>query len=121
MAMRAAMAGLMQPQSNTASLGTGPPPQMPGLPPPPEMLGGMPTGGASTTGKAAADAAILSLRDAKGHFPSLGDAIENMIAQLKSAASQSGPPPAPVGSPSGPGAATVDSSPTMESGSPGTI
>lgn len=130
MAMRSVLAGLMggggppgagPPPMNTASLGAGPPPPMPGLPPPPQMMGMMPTGGVSTTAKASADATILQLRDAKGHFPALGDTIENLIAQLKSAATQSGPPSPPVGSPAGPGAANVDTSPTMESGSPGMV
>jgi hypothetical protein len=123
MAMREALASLMGPPltRNPASLGTGSPPTMPGLPPSPQMVGQMPVGSTSTTAKGAADAAILALRDAKGYFPNLGDAIEGIIGQLKSAAQQHGKPPPPVGFPGGPGAAVSESSPTQDSGTPGGI
>jgi len=124
MAMRAALGDLMQkyqapPQTNT--LGTGTPPVFPGSPPPPEMVGAMPVGSKSTTAKAAADAAITQLRDAKGYFPNLGNEIENMIDQLKAACQQPEPAPPPVGNPGGPGSAVTDTDPLMDSGSPGTV
>ena len=104
---------------NPATLGTGPPPNMPGLPPAPEMIGKMPTGSLSSTPKASADIAIASLRDAKGYFPNLGDSIEAMIAQLQDAGAQASKAPAPVGVPGGPGANVPLVPPTSDSGTKG--
>jgi hypothetical protein len=128
MSMQGVLQGLMAKQGapggagpNPPSLGMGPPPGMPGLPPPPEGVGAMPTGSQSTTAKAAADAAILALRDAKGYYPSLGQAIDGCIDQIKSAAAAPAPTPPAVGQPTSPGAATSEASPTMDSGTPGAI
>jgi len=103
-----------------ASLGSGPPPNMPGMPPPPEMIGQMPTGSSASNSKQAADVAISGLRDAKGYFPNMGDAIEVMIAQFQQAAAAP-TPPVPVGAPSGPGAAMPLVPPTTDSGTKGAI
>ncbi|MGB8965741.1 MAG: hypothetical protein WCB99_08885 [Candidatus Cybelea sp.] len=102
------------------SLGIGPPPNMPGLPPSPEMVGQMPTGSTATNAKQAADVAVASLRDAKGYFPSMNDAIDGLIAQLQSAA-QTPTPPISVGAPGGPGAALPIVPPTGDSGTKGPI
>lgn len=103
-----------------ATLGLGAPPDMSGLgtPPPPTNVGAMPTGGSGTDAKGCADQAILSLRDAQGHFPQLKPQIDAMIDGLKSAAQQQAPAPA-MGAPTQPGAPTPSVSPTIESGSSG--
>lgn len=121
---------LMQPPPNPAgappmappnSLGVGAPP-MPGLPPPPEMVGQMPTGSTANNAKQAADVAISALRDLKGYYPSLNDAIDGLTSQVQAAAQQAANVPAPqVGTPGGPGAALPTVSPTTASGTPGTV
>lgn len=110
--------GGMGPPPN--SLGMGAPPNMPGLPPAPEGIGAMPTGSTANNAKQAADVAVSALRDAKGYFPSMNDALDGVIAQLQSAASAPSSP-APVGVPGGPGAALPAVSPTDDSGSKGAI
>ena len=112
--------GLMQSAPPTpASVGMGAPPSMPGLPPPPTGVGAMPTGDASTTQKAAADQAILALRQASGFFPSMSTAINGMIDQLKASSKSSAPQP--VGTPKAPGAPVPAANPLPESGSAGEV
>jgi hypothetical protein len=108
------------PPPNPASLGMGTPPSLPGLPPPPTGMGAMPTGDPATTKKAAADQAILALREAKGHYPSLGSMLDATDDALKTAATgaEAGKPPA-IGSPQPPGEAGMEAAPIMETGSPG--
>jgi hypothetical protein len=132
MSMQSALASmLMQPPSGGGgappmappnSLGVGPPPTLPGTPPAPEMVGQMPLGSTANNAKQAADVAISALRDAKGYYPSMGDAIDGIISQFQSAGQQAANAPAPqVGVPGGPGAAMPTVSPTGSSGSPGAI
>jgi hypothetical protein len=104
--------------NDPASLGTGPVPHLPNLPPPPTGKGGIPTGSPATDKKLAVDVAVEKLRDVGSALPSLMPAIEGWIMQLKSSA---GPPGGAIGEPPtmkpppGP-TADVDSS-----GSPGPV
>jgi hypothetical protein len=92
---------------------------MPGAIPPPTMTGAMPTGDPSTNKKEAADNAILSLRELKGHYPSLSQTVDQAIDQIKSAAKSTPPPKPGLGSPTPPGAPPADTSPTGLSGTTG--
>lgn len=102
-----------------ASLGMGQPPQMPGLPPPPTGLGAMPTGDPSTTKKAAADQAILALREVKGHYPQLATMLDATVDALKAAAQPAQPNGASAPAP--PSGAGEPPTAPMESGSSGTM
>jgi hypothetical protein len=82
------------------------------------MTGKMPTGASSSTAKEAADNAILKLREAKGHFPSLGAQIDGVIDAIKKASKPMAP--SKVGTPPAPGSA-LGSAPIMESGSGGPV
>ncbi|GAC1496143.1 MAG: hypothetical protein NVS1B2_15950 [Vulcanimicrobiaceae bacterium] len=75
--------------------GMGAPPPLPGHPPPPTGHGSLPTGDPSTTKKAAADQAILALREVKGHYPALGGMLDATVDALKSAAGKGAAPAVP--------------------------
>jgi hypothetical protein len=106
------------PQAN--SLGMGQPPNLPSLPPPPTGKGAMPTGGAGGTRLTAAGEAIAALRNFMGFAPNMSADITSMIAQIKDVtrgdAQANGPA---IGQPGTPGSAQMDSSQTLDSGSPG--
>jgi hypothetical protein len=133
MAMQSLLSSLlMKPAPNPAgappmapppnALGVGAPPQLPGTPPPPEMIGQMPTGSTANSAKQAADVAIAACRDAKGFFPSMGDSLDAIVAQLQAAGAAQNAGPAPqVGQPGGPGAALPIVPPTQNSGAPGSV
>lgn len=118
MAMQSALAAMMGGDNQPATQGLGPPPDMPGLPPPPTGAGAMPTGSTSSDPKAAADNAILALRDAQGQFPSLAGQIGSMIDALKAAAGKSGAG-GPTSAPSDPGTPPPAVPGPSASGSPG--
>ena len=93
--------------NDPASLGTGPVPDMPNLPPPPPTgKGPMPTGSPSTDKKLAVDVAVEKLRDVSAAIPALKPAVEGWIMQLKSSSAGPGaamgepptmkPPPGPT-------------------------
>lgn len=107
------------PPGAALGVGQGAPPAMPGLPPPPTGKGAMPTGDPSTNKKEAADNAILSLRELKGHYPSLGQTLDQAIDQIKSAAKSAAPAKAALGTPTTPGQPPADDTSTMQSGGPG--
>lgn len=107
------------PPGAALGIGLGQPPKMPGLPPPPSMTGAMPTGDPSTNKKEAADNAILALREVKGHYPNLAQAVDSTIDQIKSAAKTPAPSKAGLGAPIPPGSPTPDADPTGMSGTPG--
>ena len=104
------------PPAPAMGVGMGAPPTFPGAPPAPTGAGAIPTGDPSTVPKAAADQAILSLREAQGHFPNLSPMIDAMIDALKAVARPPAPPPPPT-SPNAP----PESAPVLESGSPGPV
>jgi hypothetical protein len=100
--------------------GLGAPPPMPGLPPPPTGIGAMPTGDPSTNSRAAADQAILALREASSHYPSLKPMLDATIDGLKQAATAgSDAPKAPPTAPSIPGGPEPATTDLSESGGPG--
>lgn len=103
---------------NPATLGVGPPPDMPGVPPAPTGMGAMNTGNGGNTKKAAGDEAILALRTFQGFAPNLMNDINAIVDQIKAACKVEKPGPA-VGEAGPPGAAAVDAAPTEDSGGPG--
>jgi hypothetical protein len=108
------------PQAAALGAGLGAPPKMPGVPPPPTGAGAMPTGDPSTDKKEAADNAVMSLREVKGHYPSLGAQVDTMIDQIKSVAKAAGTKSPGLGEPAKPGAdATTVPSPSSVSGGVG--
>lgn len=101
-------------------VGLGAPPPLPGLPPPPTGIGQMPVGDPSVQSKAAADQAILALREASSHYPALKPMLDATIDGLKQAATASASDPsAPPTSPSVPGAPEPATTDLSESGGPG--
>jgi hypothetical protein len=102
-------------------VGMGPPPGMgPGMPPPPTGIGAIPMGaGAGDNKKAAADQAILDLRELTSHFPSLGPMLSATIDAIKAASSTPAPPAPPAGGPTIPGGPSPEPVSLEDSGSPG--
>jgi hypothetical protein len=117
----AAPAGVAAPAA--LGVGVGAPPKMPDLPPPPTMTGAMPTGSPSTDKKAAADQAVTSLRDLKGHYPQLGTMLDATVDAIKAAATGPGgaAPTGPLGAPSAPGTPPPAVPAPAASGSPGAL
>ena len=113
--------GGMPPQA--ATQGLGPVPNQPGLPPPPTGVGKMPVGAPTTTKMSAGADAIAGLRSFAGFAPEMQADIQEMISRIKSAsASKPGMNAGPATSEPGvPGAAQLDDSALMESGSPGPV
>jgi len=127
MAMQSALQGLLGGAGGgpgapppAASLGTGPPPQLPGVPPAATGVGAMPVGSPGTDKRGAINTAILDLSDVIGHAPSLAPQINALIDQLKAQLQSKGPGP-DVDKPGIPGSAGSPTSPVMESGSPGSM
>jgi len=102
-------------------VGMGPPPGMgPGMPPPPTGIGAMPIGaGAGDSKKAAADQAILDLRELTSHFPALGPMLSSTIDAIKAASSTPTAPAPPAGGPTLPGTPSPEPVSLEDSGSPG--
>ena len=91
------------------------------LPPPPTGVGAMPTGSPTRTKTTVGGEAIAALRDLQGYTPELYNDINAFIGQIKSATKpqpNQNPGP-PLSEPGVPGAAQLDASPEMDSGSPG--
>jgi hypothetical protein len=111
--------GPMAPQP--ATQGLGPVPSQPGLPPPPTGVGKMPVGAPTTTKMSAGADAIAGLRSFAGFAPEMQAEIQDIIAKIKSAsASKPGQSAGPAGDDPGvPGAAALDDSALLQSGSPG--
>lgn len=110
------------PPAAAQGVNLGKPPVMPGLPPKPTGVGAMPTGDPSTTKKAAADNAVLSLRELQGYYPSLKQMLDAAIDGIKALAKGAGgaePPAAAVGEPAPPGAQPPAAPASPLSGSPG--
>ena len=120
-ALKNATNGAKAAAPNPATQGLGPVPPMPNLPPPPTGMGPMPTGAPTTTKMTAGADAIAGLRSLQGFVPKLFNEINAWIDQIKGATSDKpGENPGPgIGEPGVPGAAQLDSSATMQSGSPG--
>lgn len=104
------------PPGAAQGVGMGMPPKMPGMPPPPTGAGAMPTGDPSTDKKEAADNAVIALREVMGHYPSLANTINPVIDQIKTVAKAPSPGKAALGTPTPPGTAPADTSPTSLSG-----
>lgn len=121
MAFQSAMNGLMAKgggmDPNAASLGTGPPPQMPGIPPPPTNIGAMPTGMTTGDKKSAGNDAITALRSFQSFAPSMQGDVDAIIAKIKDAVKSEAQAPAP-GQPI-PTGAPVNPEPVMDSGGAG--
>lgn len=102
-------------------VGMGAPPGMgPGMPPPPTGVGAMPIGpGTGNSKKAAADQAILDLRELGSHFPALQQMLSATIDAIKAASSTPAPPAPPAGGPAVPGAPPPEPVSLEDSGSPG--
>ncbi len=101
-------------------VGLGAPPGMgPGMPPPPTGVGAMPIGNPGDTKKAAADQAILDLRELTSVYPSLAPMLQSTIDAIKAASSTPAPPAPPPGGPAVPGAPSPEPVSLEESGSPG--
>ncbi len=74
-------------------MGGGMPPasKFPGGPPPPTGIGAMDTGDAGTP-RATAASAIMQLRKLVDAYPEMGDRVDGMISEIKSATSDSAKP-----------------------------
>jgi hypothetical protein len=107
---------------NPASPSLGPIPKGQ-LPPPPSGVGAMPTGSPTRTKQTVGGEAIAALRDLQGYAPELFNDVNDFIARIKNATkpqANENPGP-PLGEPGVPGAAQLDASPELDSGSPGGV
>ena len=122
MAYLNSVAGGIKSAPNPSSPGLG---DIPGkqLPPPPTGVGKMPTGSPTRTKTTVGGEAIAALRDLQGYTPELYNEINAFISQIKHSTkpNPSENPGPPLGEPGVPGAAQLDASPEMDSGSPGPL
>lgn len=84
-------------------------------------MGAMPTGSPTRTKTTVGGEAIAALRDLQGYAPELFQEINAFIGQIKNATKpkpNENPGP-PLGEPGVPGAAQLDASPELDSGSAG--
>jgi hypothetical protein len=112
----------MPPPAAVQGIDMGKPPVMPNMPPPPTGVGAMPVGDPSTTKKAAADSAILALRELKGHYPNLGGMVDSTIDAIKASAKGAAPKPGgAIGEPAALGTPPPATPATPLSGAPGAL
>lgn len=114
------VAGAVKSAPNPSSPGLGPVPTSQ-LPPPPTGVGQVPTGSPTRTKTTVGGEAIAALGDLEGYAPELRDQILGWKSLIKDACKpKPGQNPGPpLGEPGVPGAAQLDASPEMDSGSPG--